>query len=64
MKEYVERLHAAQRHFDWAVDPKDVDAAIYELKSAELSLSNYVGRRKHGNTESVGGGSNSSADKG
>ena len=46
MKEYVERLHAAQRHFDWAVDPKDVDAAIYELKSAELSLSNYVGRRK------------------
>ena len=47
MKEYVERLHAAQRHFDWAVEPGEVDAAIYELKAAELSLSEYVGRRKN-----------------
>lgn len=47
MKEYVERLNAAQRHFDWATEPDEVDAAIYELKAAELSLSNYVERRKN-----------------
>ena len=53
MKEYIERLEAAQRYFDWAVDPDDVDAAVYELKSAELSLSKYVERRK---SECVGSG--------
>ena len=46
MKEYIERLNVAQAHFDWATDPEEVDAAIYELKSAELSLSNYVKSQK------------------
>lgn len=42
MKEYIDRLAAAQRYFDWAVDPLDVDAAIFALKAAELALSSYV----------------------
>lgn len=46
MKEYLERLSAAQDRFDWAVDPKDIDAAIYELQSAEISLDSYVEKQK------------------
>ena len=42
MKEYLERLEAARTRFEWATEQKDIDAAIYELKSAELSLSNKV----------------------
>jgi len=46
MREYLERLYAAQRHFNWAVDPVDVDAAIYEWKAAELAMSQYIKREK------------------
>lgn len=46
MKEYVDRLEIAQNHFDWASSPGEVDAAIYELKAAELSISNYVEKLK------------------
>lgn len=46
MEEYVKRLNVAQAHFDWATDPEEVDAAIHELKAAELSLSHYVKEMK------------------
>ena len=49
MKEYLERLEAARTRFEWATDPQDVDAAIYELKSAELSLSSKVMEEKEKN---------------
>ena len=47
MKEYLERLSAAQDRFEWAVDPKDVDAAICELKSAELALEKHIEDEKN-----------------
>ena len=54
MQEYIERLNAAQTKFDWATDPEDVDVAIYELKAAELAMSNYVkGQKKEEENESV-----------
>lgn len=46
MKEYINRLDAAQTKFDWAVTPEEVDVAIYELKAAELNVSNYVKEKK------------------
>lgn len=46
MKEYVKRLNIAQAHFDWATDPDVVDAAIYELQSAEIAMSHYVKEEK------------------
>ena len=42
MKEFVDRLRVAQDHFDWAVDPTEVDAAIYELNAAERALAHYM----------------------
>lgn len=42
MKEFVERLAIAQNHFDWARNPGEVDAAIYELNAAEQWINNYV----------------------
>ena len=49
MKEYLERLEAARTRFEWAMEPQDIDAAIYELKSAELSLSSEVVEAKERN---------------
>lgn len=46
MEEYVKRLNVAQAHFEWAIDPEEVDAAIHELTAAELSLSHYVKEMK------------------
>lgn len=46
MKEYVERLHIAQAHFDWATEPEEVDVAIHELQAAEIALSYYVRRKR------------------
>ena len=46
MEEYVKRLTVAQAHFEWATDPEEVDAAIHELKAAELALSHYVKEMK------------------
>ena len=46
MKEYVNRLDAAQTKFDWATEPEEIDVAIYELKAAELAMSNYVKEKK------------------
>ena len=46
MKEFIERLHIAQSHFDWATDSEEVDIAIYELQAAELALSHYVKGQK------------------
>ena len=42
MEKYIERLNIAQSHFDWAIDPEEVDVAIYELQAAELAMSRYV----------------------
>ena len=42
VEEYVKRLDVAQAHFEWATDPEAIDAAIHELKAAELALSHYV----------------------
>lgn len=46
MTEYLEKLNMAQNHFDWADSPEEVDIAIYELKAAELSLSNFLRLQK------------------
>lgn len=54
MKEYIERLNAAQSRFDWATDPEEVDVAIYELQAAELAVSHYVkGQKKEEEKENV-----------
>lgn len=46
MKEYVERLEAAQSRLDWATKPKEVDSAIFEIIAAETALAVYVEERK------------------
>lgn len=42
VEKYIERLHIAQSHFDWATDREEIDVAIYELQAAELAMSRYV----------------------
>ena len=42
VEKYIERLHIAQSHFDWATDRDEIDVAIYELQAAELAMSRYV----------------------
>ena len=46
MKEHIDRLNAAQSHFDWATDPAEIDMAIYEIKAAEIAVSHYVEEKK------------------
>ena len=46
MKEYLDRIEAAECRLNWATDQGEIDAAIYELKSAEVSLSNFFRREQ------------------